>query len=83
MVALYRIMPERLFGYKKKVEMMARVKDSYKSKMDILAAAEQIFSEKGLYGTRVDKIAVKANINKRIYTNISAAKPIFIKAYWR
>lgn len=46
--------------------MMARVKDSYKLKMDILAAAEQIFSEKGLYGTRVDKIAVKANINKRM-----------------
>lgn len=43
-----------------------REKDSYKSKNDILAAAEQIFSEKGLYGTRVDEIAAKADINKRM-----------------
>jgi AcrR family transcriptional regulator len=45
---------------------MARVKDSKRSREDILKAAEEAFSRKGLYGTRVDEIAAVANINKRM-----------------
>ena len=45
---------------------MSRVRDSNKSKEDILIAAEEEFSSKGFYGTRVDKVAKKANINKRM-----------------
>ena len=36
------------------------------TKQRILEAAEQEFSEKGLYGARVDEIAAKADINKRM-----------------
>jgi TetR/AcrR family transcriptional regulator len=43
-----------------------RPRDSQKSKEDILNAAETEFAEKGIYGTRVDEIAKKANINKRM-----------------
>jgi len=43
-----------------------RVRDSQKSRDDILKAAEIEFAEKGIYGTRVDEIAAKANINKRM-----------------
>lgn len=43
-----------------------RVKDSQKSKGDILATAETEFAKKGLYGTRIDEIAKSANINKRM-----------------
>lgn len=43
-----------------------RIKDSKKSREDILKAAEEEFSDKGLYGTRVDVIAKKAKINKRM-----------------
>lgn len=43
-----------------------RIRDSGKSKRDILNAAEMLFAEKGIYGTRVDDIADKANINKRM-----------------
>lgn len=45
---------------------MARVRDSKKSKEDILKAAEEAFSQKGLFGTRVDEIAGIPNINKRM-----------------
>lgn len=37
-----------------------------KSKIAILTAAEYEFAEKGLFGARVDEIATKANINKRM-----------------
>jgi len=43
-----------------------RERNSQKSKEDILKAAEIKFSEKGIYGTRVDDIANEANINKRM-----------------
>ena len=37
-----------------------------KSKLAILTAAEHEFAEKGFFGARVDEIAAKANINKRM-----------------
>jgi len=43
-----------------------RIKNSNKSKEDILRAAEMEFAEMGIYGARVDDIAKKANINKRM-----------------
>lgn len=45
---------------------MRREKNSTKSKEDILNAAEIEFSRKGLFGTRVDEIAKRAKINKRM-----------------
>ena len=36
------------------------------TKQKILQAAEEEFAEKGLYGTRVDEIAAKAGVNKRM-----------------
>lgn len=43
-----------------------RRRDSEQSKADILAAAEIEFAAKGLYGTRVEEIAQRAKINKRM-----------------
>lgn len=43
-----------------------RKRDSEQSKLDILRAGEIEFAEKGLYGTRIDEIAKRANINKRM-----------------
>jgi AcrR family transcriptional regulator len=43
-----------------------RQRDSQKTKADILKAAELEFAEKGIYGARIDEIASKANINKRM-----------------
>lgn len=43
-----------------------RVRNSEKTKEAILFAAEHEFAEKGFYGARVDEIAAKANINKRM-----------------
>lgn len=57
-----------------------RVRDSQKSKEDILAAAEAEFSEKGIYGTRVDEIAAKANINKRMIYEYFGSKEGLYKA---
>lgn len=45
---------------------MLRKRDSEQSKIDILEASEIEFAEKGLYGTRIDEIAQRANINKRM-----------------
>jgi len=42
------------------------IRDSARTKREILNAAEQEFAEKGLYGARVDRIAEKAQINKRM-----------------
>jgi len=39
---------------------------AHDSKQRILAAAEEIFAAKGLHGARVDEIAEKAEINKRM-----------------
>jgi TetR/AcrR family transcriptional regulator len=57
-----------------------RIKDSKKSKEDILKAAEQEFSDKGLYGTRVDEIAKKANINKRMIYEYFGSKENLYKS---
>jgi len=57
-----------------------RVKDSQKSKEDILRAAEEEFAEKGIYGTRVDEIAKKANINKRMIYEYFGSKEELYKA---
>lgn len=43
-----------------------RERDSRKSKLLILSAAEQEFAQKGFYGARVDEIATRAEINKRM-----------------
>ena len=45
---------------------MNRIRDAKKSKENILRAAEDEFSEKGFYGSRIDEIASKAGINKRM-----------------
>jgi TetR/AcrR family transcriptional regulator len=45
---------------------MKRVRDSQKTREDILSAAEQEFATKGIYGARIDEIAARANINKRM-----------------
>lgn len=57
-----------------------RPRDSQKSKEDILKAAEEEFSDKGLYGTRVDDIAHKANINKRMIYEYYGSKEELYKA---
>jgi hypothetical protein len=38
-------------------------RDAERSRQNILAAAEEEFSEKGFFGARVDEIAAKAQIN--------------------
>ncbi len=45
---------------------VAKTRNSEASKENILAAAEEEFSKKGLYGARVDAIAEAAGINKRM-----------------
>ncbi len=46
--------------------MARRNRDSSKSRQDILEAAEIEFASKGFYGARIDTIASKAQINKRM-----------------
>lgn len=43
-----------------------RIRDSARTKSEILQAAEQEFAQKGFYGARVDNIAQLAEINKRM-----------------
>ncbi len=57
-----------------------RVRDSVQSRKDILDAAEILFAEKGLYGTRVDDIADKASINKRMIYEYFGCKEELYKA---
>lgn len=57
-----------------------RERNSQKSKEDILAAAEALFAEKGIYGTRVDEIAKVANINKRMIYEYFGSKEELYKA---
>ena len=57
-----------------------RERNSQKSKEDILMAAEILFAEKGIYGTRVDEIAKKANINKRMIYEYFGSKEELYKA---
>ncbi|MEN6312900.1 MAG: TetR/AcrR family transcriptional regulator [Clostridiaceae bacterium] len=58
----------------------ARVRDSQKSREDILNAAEMEFSDKGIYGTRIDEIAARANINKRMIYEYFGNKEELYKA---
>lgn len=57
-----------------------RERNSQKSKEDILNAAELLFAEKGLYGTRVDEVAKEANINKRMIYEYFGSKEVLYKA---
>lgn len=57
-----------------------RTRDSQKSREDILMAAEMEFAEKGIYGTRVDEIASRANINKRMIYEYFGSKEELYKA---
>lgn len=57
-----------------------RPRDSEKSREDILNAAEQEFADKGIYGARVDEIAAKANINKRMIYEYFGNKEELYKA---
>ena len=43
-----------------------RERNTEKSKLMILSAAEQEFAQKGFFGARVDEIAARAKINKRM-----------------
>ncbi len=43
-----------------------RQRDAEKTKANILKAAEYEFADKGIYGARIDEIAARANINKRM-----------------
>jgi TetR/AcrR family transcriptional regulator len=53
--------------HRRVVELPTRViRDSARTKKDILQAAEQEFAEKGFSGARVDQIADRADINKRM-----------------
>ena len=45
---------------------MGKIRDAERSRQTILQAAELEFSEKGFFGARVDEIAARANINKRM-----------------
>ena len=57
-----------------------RERNSQKSKEDILTAAEALFAEKGIYGTRVDEIAKEAKINKRMIYEYYGSKEELYKA---
>lgn len=57
-----------------------RIRDSQKSREDILKAAEVEFAEKGLHGARVDAIAAQANINKRMIYEYFGNKEELYKA---
>jgi AcrR family transcriptional regulator len=57
-----------------------RERNSRKSREDILCAAEEEFSSKGLYGARVDEIANLANINKRMIYEYFGSKEELYKA---
>lgn len=46
---------------------MGRIRDSQKSREDILNAAEQEFAEKGIYGSRIDEIARQAGIKEKVF----------------
>lgn len=56
-----------------------RKRDVNRSMADILNAAEQEFSEKGFYGTRVDEISEKANINKGMIYKYFGSKELLYR----
>ncbi len=55
-------------------------RNSQKSKDQILTAAETAFARKGIHGTRIDEIAEKANINKRMIYAYFGSKEGLYKA---
>lgn len=57
-----------------------RPRDSQKSREDILNAAEQEFADKGIFGARIDEIAAKAEINKRMIYQYYGSKEELYKA---
>jgi len=57
-----------------------RERNSQKSKEDILAAAEIEFARKGIHGTRIDEIAGRAGINKRMIYQYFGSKEGLYKA---
>jgi AcrR family transcriptional regulator len=51
---------------------------SIKSRDDILAAAENVFAQKGFHGARIDEIAKLASVNKqRIYAYFGSKKYLY------
>ena len=57
-----------------------RQRDSQKSREDILNAAEQEFADKGIFGARIDEIAARADINKRMIYEYYGNKEELYKA---
>lgn len=57
-----------------------RPRDSQKSRVDILNAAEQEFADKGIFGARIDEIAARAEINKRMIYEYYGSKEELYKA---
>lgn len=57
-----------------------RPRDSQKSRENILNAAEVEFAQKGIYGARVDEIAARADINKRMIYEYYGSKEELYKA---
>src|SRR5688572_29298121 len=57
-----------------------RVNDAEASRADILATATKEFSEKGLSGARVDSIATRTKINKRMIYYYFGSKEGLYKA---
>ena len=58
------------------VTMTARAENT---RNKILVAAELEFSEKGLYGARVDEIAMRAGINKRmLYAHFGSKEQLYV-----
>jgi AcrR family transcriptional regulator len=71
-----------------KMEKTDNKRDSKKTKLNILAAAEYEFSEKGIYGTRVEKIAKRAGVNIRMIYEYFGNKEelyraVFLQVYRR
>lgn len=59
-------------------------RDAERSRQNILAAAEQEFSEKGFFGARVDEIAAKAQINKRmIYAYFTDKEGLYMQVLFQ
>ena len=64
------------------------VRDSAKTKEELLSASEKEFAEKGIYGARIDAIAAMAGVNKRmIYEYFGNKEELYVtvlsRAYHR
>ena len=59
--------------------MVGALKKSDITRQKILTAAEAEFSEIGLYGARVDSIAQRAGVNKRmIYAHFGSKEQLYM-----